>query len=262
MATCSLQIWTATSKTLAPLPAHKACRLNVIALILSGCATLLHILVLSSIPTSDLEDLPELSHLTTTNQPFLTGNGYSFPYAIVQENTATDHGLSPSCLGSPLPSPTPSFGSSLSPSSFCDPFSLSDSDSFLSSPVTPDWPSYGPNHQNNDFVPNDAFTLPSYPHPAPGPHRPRSKSSPSRNGPVASKAMLEANGRRRRHPAQFKCDECPQTFTALFSLKREFPSTLLRTSSSITPHARPPPITLWGASLCMRHPRLLSAILQ
>ncbi|KAF9223644.1 hypothetical protein BS17DRAFT_704561 [Gyrodon lividus] len=47
-----------------------------------------------------------------------------------------------------------------------------------------------------------------------------SLSSFSRPRPVASQAMLEANSRRRRHPAQFKCEECGQTFTALFSLKR------------------------------------------
>lgn len=62
-----------------------------------------------------------------------------------------------------------------------------------------------------------------------GPRRARStSSSSSRPGPVATKAMLEANSRRRRHPAQFKCQDCEQTFTALFSLKREFPRILLR----------------------------------
>ncbi|KIJ04987.1 hypothetical protein PAXINDRAFT_21733, partial [Paxillus involutus ATCC 200175] len=47
-----------------------------------------------------------------------------------------------------------------------------------------------------------------------------SSSSLSRPHPTAVQAMLEANSRRRRHPAQFTCEECGQTFTALFSLKR------------------------------------------
>ncbi|KAG0693905.1 hypothetical protein DFH29DRAFT_814281 [Suillus ampliporus] len=42
--------------------------------------------------------------------------------------------------------------------------------------------------------------------------------------PVASQAMLEANQRRRRHEASYKCDECGQTFTAVFSLKRHMQS--------------------------------------
>ncbi|KAF8557077.1 hypothetical protein OG21DRAFT_1505695 [Imleria badia] len=50
---------------------------------------------------------------------------------------------------------------------------------------------------------------------------PRSETLPSSlHEPVASKAMLEANTRRRRHPAQFECPVCKQTFTALFSFKR------------------------------------------
>jgi len=48
----------------------------------------------------------------------------------------------------------------------------------------------------------------------------RSHSESSMTRPVASQAMLEANQRRRRHEASHKCDECGQTFTAIFSLRR------------------------------------------
>lgn len=44
---------------------------------------------------------------------------------------------------------------------------------------------------------------------------------------VATQAMLEANARRRAHPAQFECSECGQKFTAQFSLKREFSNEVL-----------------------------------
>lgn len=223
----------------------------------------------------ELEDIPELSHLTTTSQPFLTGHGFSLSFPpILQENTSTDRGLSPSILGSPIPSPTPSFCSSLSPSSFYDPLGFSDTESLLSpSPDTPDghflWPSYGLGHQSNEslvsnpsFIPNDSFPPSGLSQTGTGPHRPRAKSSPSRHAPVASKAMLEANGRRRRHPAQFECPECKQTFTALFSLKREFPRLLLHASILMMPHLRSLTITHWRASLSMQHPGLLPTILQ
>ncbi|KAL4075078.1 hypothetical protein V8B97DRAFT_1867985 [Scleroderma yunnanense] len=55
--------------------------------------------------------------------------------------------------------------------------------------------------------------------PPTGHHRSHSMSSLPR-ARVATQAMLEANERRRRHPAQFKCPECQQEFTAQFSLKR------------------------------------------
>lgn len=172
---------------------------------------------------------------------YLTGHGYSLPYpTIIQESAATasvDGRLSPSCLGSPIPSPTSSFGSSLSPSSLHDSIALSDSEPPLSpSPVTPDQPyPWGFNHQSSDSLVLHPFMGPFSNDPVPsssmglqpGPSRPRSRSSPSRHGPVASKAMLEANSRRRRHPAQFGCPDCGQTFTAQFSLKREFPRILL-----------------------------------
>lgn len=177
------------------------------------------------------------------NQVYITGPGYSLPYpTIVQESatTSADGRLSPSCLGSPIPSPASSFGSSLSlsPSSLHDSIAFSDSESPLSpSPVTPDqqYP-WGFNHHSSDSLVLHSFlesiSDDSDPSsslgPQTGPQRPRSKSSPSRPGPVASKAMLEANSRRRRHPAQFGCPDCGQTFTAQFSLKREFPRILLR----------------------------------
>jgi hypothetical protein len=50
----------------------------------------------------------------------------------------------------------------------------------------------------------------------------RSHSESSTTRPVASQAMLEANQRRRRHDATHVCNECGQTFTAIFSLKRKF----------------------------------------
>lgn len=52
----------------------------------------------------------------------------------------------------------------------------------------------------------------------------RSHSESSMTRPVASQAMLEANQRRRRHEATYRCDECRQTFTAVFSLKRHMQS--------------------------------------
>ena len=190
-------------------------------------------------PSSELDDIPELSHLTTTtSQLYLTGQAYSLPHSpIVQENgTASfgDGGLSPSSFGSSAPSPTSSFTGSLSPSSFYDPLGLSDSESAVSpSPATPDgqfhWPPQRFDNQSNDSLVlppaflgafNDIHPPRSIGYAA---HR-RSRSSPSaRREPVASKAMLEANSRRRRHPPQFECPECQQTFTALFSLKRESP---------------------------------------
>ena len=187
--------------------------------------------------SSDLEDIPEFSHLSTT---YLTGHGLSLPYStILQENGTTDPGLSPSSLGSPIPSPTSSFCSSLSPPSFYDSLAPSDNESPISpSPATPDqqffWPQVFTHESSESLVPYpftgsfpDASTLP--PAPQTGPRRSRSvSSSSSRREPVASKAMLEANSRRRRHPAQFECEDCKQTFTALFSLKREFPCILLR----------------------------------
>ncbi|KAF8428884.1 hypothetical protein L210DRAFT_484476 [Boletus edulis BED1] len=186
--------------------------------------------------SSELDDIPEFSHLATTNHPYITGPGLSLPYsAIVQENgtaTFTDRGLSPSSLGSPVPSPTSSFASSLSPLSFYD-TPLSDNESPVSpSPATSDqqfhWPPQVLHSQSNESLALHPSLIESFstdsilPSGSLGPpsHR-RSKSSPtSRREPVASKAMLEANSRRRRHPAQFECEDCKQTFTAQFSLRR------------------------------------------
>lgn len=58
--------------------------------------------------------------------------------------------------------------------------------------------------------------------PAVGSRHVRSHSESSMTRPVASQAMLDANQRRRRHNATHRCDECGQTFTAVFSLKRKF----------------------------------------
>lgn len=60
--------------------------------------------------------------------------------------------------------------------------------------------------------------------PAVGSRHVRSHSESSMTRPVASQAMLEANQRRRRHDATHRCDECGQTFTAVFSLKRHMQS--------------------------------------
>ncbi|KAG1840732.1 hypothetical protein DFJ58DRAFT_732778 [Suillus subalutaceus] len=56
--------------------------------------------------------------------------------------------------------------------------------------------------------------------PATGTRHVRSRSESSMTRPVASQAMLDANQRRRRHEATHMCEECGQTFTAVFSLKR------------------------------------------
>lgn len=60
--------------------------------------------------------------------------------------------------------------------------------------------------------------------PAIGTRHIRSRSESSMVRPVASPAMLDANQRRRRHEATHVCDECGQTFTAVFSLKRHIQS--------------------------------------
>ena len=57
--------------------------------------------------------------------------------------------------------------------------------------------------------------------PAAGKHV-RSHSESCMARPVASQAMIEANQKRRRHDANHVCEECGQTFTATFSLKRMF----------------------------------------
>lgn len=60
--------------------------------------------------------------------------------------------------------------------------------------------------------------------PATGSRHVRSHSESSMSRPVASQAMLDANQRRRRHEATHVCEECGQTFTAVFSLKRHMQS--------------------------------------
>lgn len=219
--TCSLST-TSFPKTLDFMPVHNRQNVSYTPLRCGVTPIILPDHSSGSSNSPALEDIPELSHLNT----MLTGPDYTFPIStIIQDNCA----LSPSSLGSPAPSPTSSFAS-LSPSSFYDPIGLSDSEVSPSpSPATPDqqfpWqvqhqstdslllhPSFMGQNSNDSILPSGSLGPPT--------HR-RSKSSPSRHGPVASKAMLEANSRRRRHPAQFECPECNQTFTALFSLKRE-----------------------------------------
>lgn len=58
----------------------------------------------------------------------------------------------------------------------------------------------------------------SQPH-IPSLHRSHSGSSVHRTH-IASQAVRQANERRRVHEAQFKCDECQQTFTTPFALNR------------------------------------------
>ncbi|KIK96425.1 hypothetical protein PAXRUDRAFT_10829 [Paxillus rubicundulus Ve08.2h10] len=199
-----------------------------------------------TVPSSspfDLEDIDaELSHLVTMPSYF-TGPDCSLPYndgAFSQGSySPITGGLTPTSLHSPIPSPASSFNGSLSPASFfSDALSLSDAESPISpSPVTPDdsflFPARGLVSRRGSV---SSVMRPSFPHTSDSAistvalleaqgshHRSRSLSSlPSLSRPrtVASQAMLEANGRRRRHPAQFNCEECGQTFTALFSLKR------------------------------------------
>ncbi|KAI9570604.1 hypothetical protein HD554DRAFT_2037438 [Boletus coccyginus] len=182
----------------------------------------------AAVPSIHIQHADDGSALCTS-----LATAISLPYStILQENGTTDRGLSPSILGSPVPSPTSSFGSSLSPPLFYDSLAPSDNESPISpSPATPEqqfyWPPQVFGHQSSESLALCSFTgsfqdgsaLP--PAPQTCPRRSRSASSPSsRREPVASKAMLEANSRRRRHPAQFVCEDCQQTFTALFSLKR------------------------------------------
>ncbi|KAF9243528.1 hypothetical protein BU15DRAFT_59896 [Melanogaster broomeanus] len=148
----------------------------------------------------DLEEIgTELSHLTTMRQPpYLTGPDFSLPYSdqgFSQESSPVDGGLTASGLHSPMPSPSSSFNGSFSPASFySEALSLSDIESPNSpSPATPEEFLFPP---SNSLVRRRVIR------------------------PVASPAMLDANTRRRRHPAQHTCETCGQTFTAVFSLKR------------------------------------------
>jgi hypothetical protein len=197
-------------------------------------------------PSFDLEDIgTELSHLTTTmnHPPYLTGSEFSLPYsdpAFTPESySPVDGRLTPSGLFSPMPSPSSSINGSFSPGSYCsDVVSLSDLESPNSpSPATPEdflfppssglvrrrvsassaaRPSFHQSRSSDSAIPPAFLDVQVGHH-----HRSRSLSSLSPSPrQVASQAMLEANTRRRRHPAQHKCETCGQTFTAAFSLKR------------------------------------------
>lgn len=130
--------------------------------------------------SSELEDMPDLSHL---NLPYPSGDDYALSYPILRENGATALPAIPE-QGFLWPVREPS-----------DVFPL---------------PFIRPS-------PNDAI----FPSDILGPTtRHRSEPLPSAHrGPVVLDAQ-RASLTRRRHPAQFCCDECGQTFTALFSLKR------------------------------------------
>ncbi|KAG1734492.1 hypothetical protein EDB19DRAFT_1911084 [Suillus lakei] len=63
-----------------------------------------------------------------------------------------------------------------------------------------------------------------YIQPPANPRHIRSYAGFSMTRPTVSQMMLEANQRRRRHEATHRCEECGQTFTAVFSLKRHMQS--------------------------------------
>lgn len=89
--------------------------------------------------------------------------------------------------------------------------------------------------------------------PAIGSRHIRSRSESSMVRPVASQAMLDANQRRRRHEATHVCDECGQTFTAVFSLKRH-----MQSHSGVRPFACSIPgcsQAFFNQSDCRRHER-------
>lgn len=89
--------------------------------------------------------------------------------------------------------------------------------------------------------------------PAIGTRHIRSRSESSMVRPVASQAMLVANQRRRRHDATHICDECGQTFTAVFSLKRH-----MQSHTGVRPFACSIPgctQAFFNQSDCRRHER-------
>ncbi|KIJ66853.1 hypothetical protein HYDPIDRAFT_166311 [Hydnomerulius pinastri MD-312] len=207
---------------------------------------------LSVTPGSSFE-LDDIAFELENLPPFLSGPDTSSPYVDAASSQTSssasyspiDGGLSPSSLHSPMPSPASSY-TSWSPASFRSDvsLSLSDIESPVSpSPITPDraaflFPSSGPIRRRSSVSSTSSHPYPQSPASefaismdghlsvqSAGHHRSKSLSSlphftPTRPRTVASPAMLDANSRRRRHPASFECDECQQTFTALFSLKR------------------------------------------
>ena len=134
------------------------------------------------------------------------------------------------------PSPSPSCNDSQSPLTPSSELSFSDIEYSPNSPATPDdgAPFYtrelsrprsaqplGHRYTSSDSIAPMELLPPVSNH-----HRSNSMSSLPRTR-VATAAMLDANARRRVHPAQFECSECGQQFTAQFSLKREFSNEVL-----------------------------------
>ncbi|KAI6125087.1 hypothetical protein EDD16DRAFT_1703427 [Pisolithus croceorrhizus] len=131
----------------------------------------------------------------------------------------------------PSPSPSSSYNGSQSPASVHSEFSSDIEYTSLASSATPEENSYPaspcstgyfghhpysrPHHMSSESIATSVILPPR----VLGHHRSHSTPSTSRSC-IATQAMLQANERRRKHEAQFKCDECHQTFTAQFSLKR------------------------------------------
>ncbi|KAH7884333.1 hypothetical protein F5I97DRAFT_1440897 [Phlebopus sp. FC_14] len=190
------------------------------------------------------EPFTSASTMTTTN--FLGGFDVTLPYGEPSPTTEsssglyspTDSAISPAgSLLLPHPSPASSYNGLSSPGSYYSD-GVCPSDIESSSPVTPDEPNpfslteslrrrssaSSSSRPSLHHHTSSASAVPSshFLH-APSPsthHRSHSMSSIQRPRSVASPAMLDANSRRRRHPASFECELCHQTFTAQFSLRR------------------------------------------
>ncbi|KAI6042501.1 hypothetical protein EDC04DRAFT_2658441 [Pisolithus marmoratus] len=153
--------------------------------------------------------------------PFMSG-----PAGV---QTITTGGMDNNFLSPSSPSPS-SYNGSQSPASVHSEFS---SDLEYSSPTSSVAPeeTYPPSpcytgrraghpylhrhHVSYESIPAADHVLPTHDM---GHHR--SYSASSQRTRIATQAMLDANERRRVHEAQFECEECHQTFTAQFSLKR------------------------------------------
>ncbi|KAI6107958.1 hypothetical protein F5141DRAFT_88542 [Pisolithus sp. B1] len=131
----------------------------------------------------------------------------------------------------PSPSPSSSYNGSQSPGSVHSEFSSDIEHMSLPSSATPEENSYPASPCSIDYFGHLPYSRPHHmssesiatsdilPPRVLGHHRSRSTPSTSRSC-IATQAMLQANERRRKHEAQFRCEECHQTFTAQFSLKR------------------------------------------
>jgi hypothetical protein len=150
------------------------------------------------------------------------------PPPLVPRNTAINSPYTPTSVFTP--SPSSSYGS-LSPSpvgheSPQSPWSATSPSSDGS--VSPMLPFSGLSRRESSASlrqyrsPNDPAYFGHTLRPPPSARHIRSHSESSMTRPVASQAMLDANQKRRRHEATHKCDECGQTFTAIFSLRRMF----------------------------------------